>query len=153
LEFAHAGGLSVLAVGDEPPAAVRSLLEAPEAETAALRRFFAELGGRLSLGLEVQRLESERARAARDVGILRAEVARGEAALEAPGAKLAGAEEEPEAVAVQAAWMDAHPIWRSYLALRLRLVPRGSSRERALGLARRELHRLRVEGPGATLRR
>jgi Methyltransferase domain len=58
-EFVHGHGLGVLAVGPEPPAALRPLLQASEPEAAAVRALFFELGHRLELQLQLQLLREE----------------------------------------------------------------------------------------------
>lgn len=58
-EFMHAHGLGVLGVGDDPPEAVRSLLELSERDGIWTRRFFSALGERIVQGRRIHAQERQ----------------------------------------------------------------------------------------------
>jgi GT2 family glycosyltransferase len=149
-EFVHGHGLGVLAPGGEPPAALRPLLQASEADVARLRRFFFELGRRFTLEAELTGLRRERDRwieeAAHFKAKLQMEYAKTEhfaRAVTRTEASYRALEKTYLTLFAHAARIDAHPVWRAYQSLRLRAVPRGSRRERALRGLKDGLGRLR----------
>jgi GT2 family glycosyltransferase len=156
-EFLHGHGLGVLAVGADVPPPLRALLDAPEAEVVRLRAFFYELGHRLTLRVDLAQRTAERDHWTRMSAELRAAVdgltadrqtllARLHHEVEQLRAALARQEERYRK-------LTAHPLWRTYLALRRRAAPRGSRRDQVIRLARREAGRVKREGPGGFLRR
>lgn len=56
-EFLHSNGLGVLGVGTDLPENVRRLLESDEADAVQIRRFFADLGGRIAYGIPMDTSE------------------------------------------------------------------------------------------------
>jgi hypothetical protein len=151
-EFVHGHGLGVLAVGPETPAEARPLFELPEAEAAALRSLFFELGHRLELRVQLEQAREELARWQAETRRLEGwsrEVEDRFQSLEAACAaqaqqlerqRLAHADEvaglqrsHEEQVArltagfqtleAELAQLKAHPVWRTYLSLR-RLGPK-----------------------------
>jgi hypothetical protein len=67
-EFLHGNGLGVLGVGENLPDAVRGLFDSNEEEVEKLRGLFAALGRRLSLQIEVERLQGKLAEIKRSIG-------------------------------------------------------------------------------------
>ncbi|MGL4962860.1 MAG: glycosyltransferase [Inquilinus sp.] len=102
-EFLHGHGLGVLGVGSEQPEALRRLFAASEAETAAIRSVFGQLGQRLVDLRDLQRtVETQAARLAEQDEELRRHqegLAHAEHALEQRQADLAGLKAELELAA------------------------------------------------------
>lgn len=128
-EFLHGHGLGVLAVGPEPPPALEPLFEANDEERDAIREVFHRLGARLSLELEVARLDDALARRETELGArvraLQTRASAAETALDEANAALVRAEAahreaaaERDGLARELDALQASTAWRAIRRLR-----------------------------------
>jgi SAM-dependent methyltransferase len=161
--FTHGNGLGMLAVGDEPPAGVRALIEATDDEAAQLRNFFSVVGSRLSLqlrnetlGVQQQNVRDELATKSLEMDQLRRAFDEVQGNLEACLAqksaelnRLLSTVHELEADLEATKGSIAFKMVQHYWTFRERVLPPGTRRGELYQSAKRALRRVALREPPA----